>query len=87
MVEWRGRVIRDPEIMMGKPAIAGTRITVELILDYLAGGETVDGILSNYPHLSREVVLATLAYASDAIRKMTKPDPACFCAVSWEQIS
>jgi uncharacterized protein (DUF433 family) len=48
------RVISDPSIMMGKPVIAGTRITVELILEKLAAGETVEQILSAHPHLPED---------------------------------
>ena len=47
-----------PKIMFGKPVIKGTRITVELILGKIAAGESVDAILSSYPHLRREQVLA-----------------------------
>lgn len=53
--------------MMGKPTIAGTRITVELIVRKLAGGFTIDDILGMYPHLSREQVLAALDYAANLI--------------------
>jgi uncharacterized protein (DUF433 family) len=54
----------DPSIMMGKPVIAGTRITVELILEKLAAGETIEEILEAHPRLTREAVLAALAYAA-----------------------
>ena len=58
----------DPKVMMGKPVIAGTRITVELILEKLAAGETVDHILAAHPHLTREAVLAALDFAAKALR-------------------
>lgn len=48
----------NPKIMFGKPVIKGTRITVELILGKIADGETVDAILSSYPHLTCEQILA-----------------------------
>lgn len=48
-------ITSDPKIMMGKPVIAGTRITVELILDKLAAGETYEQILEAHPHLTRHV--------------------------------
>ena len=57
----------DPDVMMGKPVIAGTRITVELILEKLAAGETVDEILAAHPRLTREAVLAALEYAAQAV--------------------
>jgi uncharacterized protein (DUF433 family) len=53
----------DPAVMMGKPVVAGTRITVELILEKLAAGETVDQILDAHPRLSREAISAALLYA------------------------
>ena len=61
-------IISDPAIMMGKPVIAGTRITVELILEKLAAGETVDQVLDAHPRLTREAIQAALAFAADALR-------------------
>jgi len=54
--------------MMGKPVIAGTRITVELILEKLAAGETMEQLLEAHPRLTREAVQAALAFAADALR-------------------
>ncbi|MEO7658945.1 MAG: DUF433 domain-containing protein [Pyrinomonadaceae bacterium] len=53
----------DPAVMMGKPIIVGTRITVELILEKLAAGETVEQILDSHPRLTREAISAALLYA------------------------
>ncbi len=53
----------NPEIMAGKPVIGGTRITVELVLEKLAAGQTIDDILTSYPHINREQVLACIDYA------------------------
>ena len=61
-------IISDPKIMMGKPVIAGTRITVELILEKLAAGETIEQILESHPRLTREAVQAALAFAAEALR-------------------
>ena len=58
----------DPTVMMGKPVVAGTRITVELILEKLAAGETVEQILEAHPRLTRESVSAALVYAAQAVR-------------------
>lgn len=58
---------RNPQIMLGKPVIKGTRITVELLMRKLADGFTVDDILEMYPHLSLEQVQAAFAYAADKI--------------------
>lgn len=58
----------DPAVMMGKPVIAGTRITVELILEKLAAGETVEQILQAHPRLTTEAIQAALAFAAEALR-------------------
>ena len=58
----------DPAIMMGKPVIKGTRITVEFILEKLAAGETVADILKSHPHLKKEGVLAAIGYASRVMK-------------------
>ena len=56
------KIISNPNIMMGKPVIAGTRITVEHILELLAGGRTIDQILETHPHITYEDVQAALTY-------------------------
>ena len=61
-------IVSDPNVMMGKPVVAGTRITVELILEKLAAGETIDQILDAHPRLSREAIWASLAFAKEALR-------------------
>jgi uncharacterized protein (DUF433 family) len=57
-----------PDIMMGKPVVRGTRITVESILEKLAAGETIDDVLEAHPRLSREGVLAAIDFAARALR-------------------
>ena len=59
------RIKQDPQIMFGKPIIAGTRITVEHILRCLAAGETVEQIVADYPPLTAEDIRAAQAYAAD----------------------
>ena len=61
-------ITSDPKIMMGKPTVAGTRITVELILEKLAAGETVDQILSEHTRLTAEGIRAAIAFAAEALR-------------------
>jgi uncharacterized protein (DUF433 family) len=61
-------IISDPAIMMGKPVFAGTRITVELVLEKLAAGETMDQILASHPRLTREGILAAFEFAAQALR-------------------
>ena len=61
-------IVSDPNVMMGKPVIAGTRITVELILEKLSAGEMVEQILEAHPRLTREAIRAALAFAAEALR-------------------
>ena len=68
MIGLMGRIISNPDVMMGKPVIAGTRITVELILEKLAAGETIEDILSSYPHITEPDIRAALAFAAEALR-------------------
>lgn len=56
-------VVCDPKVMLGKPVIAGTRITVELLLERLADGDSPDAIRLAYPHLPEGSVEAALQYA------------------------
>ncbi len=68
MAKYEGLITTNPEIMMGKPVVAGSRITVELILEKLAAGESIDGLLAGYPSLSEESIRAALAFALDVLR-------------------
>jgi uncharacterized protein (DUF433 family) len=61
-------IVSGPSVMMGKPVIAGTRVTVELVLEKLAAGETMDQILEAHPRLTREAIQAALAFAAEAPR-------------------
>jgi len=62
------RIESRPDVMMGKPVVAGTRITVELILEKLAAGESIEDLLAAHPRLSRDAVHAALAFAARALR-------------------
>ena len=61
-------ICTDPKIMMGKPVVSGTRITVELILEKLSAGETVEQIIDAHPQLTREGIRAALAFAAQTLR-------------------
>jgi uncharacterized protein (DUF433 family) len=63
------RIAINPKIMGGKPVIKGTRIPVYFILELIANGWTIDDILREYPHLSREDVLAAVRYAAKVLRE------------------
>ncbi len=62
------QIVSNPEIMMGKPVIAGTRITVEHILEQLAAGRTIEQILDAHPHITREQIQAAIMYAAESVR-------------------
>ena len=61
----------NPAIMMGKPVIAGTRITVELILEKLAAGETFEDLLEAHPRLTKEAIYAALDFAAKSLKADT----------------
>ncbi len=61
-------IVSDPKVMMGKPVIAGTRITVELLLERLAAGEPAEQLLRAYPHLPEGSITAALTYAAAVVR-------------------
>lgn len=67
------RIEINPEIMLGKPVIRGTRITVELLLRRLSEGATEESLLESYPHLTREDIKAAIAYAADTIAQEKRP--------------
>lgn len=69
MRNWREHIVSDPEILLGKPTVKGTRISVELILGWLAEGWTFEQLLEAYPHISRDDVLAALAFAAEMMRE------------------
>ena len=68
MNEWQGVIVSDPNIMMGKPVVAGTRVTVELILEKLAAGESYQQILVAHPRLTMDALFAAIAFAAAALR-------------------
>jgi len=67
--EWRERIVIDPKILRGKPIIKGTRISVELILELLAGGWTKEAITENYPQIRKEDISAALHYAHSLLKE------------------
>lgn len=68
-MDWRDRIVSNPEILVGKPVIKGTRISVELILGWLANGWTHEQILEAYPNITREDILAALAFATERLHE------------------
>ena len=66
-MEWRDRIVSDPEILAGKPVIKGTRISVELIIGWLANDWTFDQLLESYPHIAREELSWRLHFVMGAL--------------------
>ena len=63
------RISIDPNVCFGKPCVRGTRIWVSLLLDFLAAGASVEEILADYPQLTRQDVLAAIAYGAEMSRE------------------
>ena len=70
-MDYRNYIESNPSVMLGKPVIKGTRLTVEIILQKLSEGATVDQLIAAYPALKPEDISAVLAYASDVISNET----------------
>lgn len=68
-MNWQDRIVSDPDILLGKPTIKGTRISVELLIDRLADGWSMEDILTSYPHITREDVLAALAFVAEIYKE------------------
>lgn len=66
-MDYKKFIVRNPEIMLGKPTIRGTRITVELIMRKLAGGYSVEELLKNYPFLTNQQINAVFQFAAELI--------------------
>ena len=66
-MNWRDHIHSNPDILGGKPVVKGTRISVELILEYLEDGGTVADILEAYPHITEDNVRGAIAFARDLI--------------------
>jgi len=71
MMNWRDRIASDPEILLGKPVVKGTRLSVELIIGWLGQGWTHEMLIDAYPQLTRDDILAALAFAADMMREET----------------
>lgn len=67
-MKWQERIELNPDVLVGKPVIKGTRIAVEFVVDLLAQGWTEDDILKNYPGLTTEDIRACLKYASQTLQ-------------------
>jgi len=68
--QWRSRITIEPGKRSGQPCIRGMRITVQDVLEYLAGGMTAEEVLADFPELSLEDLQACLAFAADRQRRL-----------------
>lgn len=68
MIDWKDHIISDPQILYGKPRIKGTRIPVDLILEKLSEGESIEDLLLAYPRITRDSVYAVLAFAAFSVK-------------------
>ena len=66
-VDWRQYIRSDPEILLGKPVVQGTRLAVDFILGLFASGWTEKQVLHNYPSLSPKAILAIFAFAAECM--------------------
>jgi uncharacterized protein (DUF433 family) len=71
-MDWREHISSDPSIMFGKPCIKNTRIPVDLILEKLGNGYSIDDLLAAYPKISEEDIKACMLYASVSINNITE---------------
>jgi uncharacterized protein (DUF433 family) len=68
-MDWHDRIVIDPKILVGKPVIRGTRISVEFVVELLAAGWSYAQVLESYPHISEKDIWACLAYAGELLRE------------------
>ncbi|MFW6309482.1 MAG: DUF433 domain-containing protein [Prolixibacteraceae bacterium] len=67
-MNWEERIVSDKNVLLGKPVIKGTRISVQFILERLAGGWSEKKILKSYPHLKQEDIQAVFSYLNDCVK-------------------
>jgi uncharacterized protein (DUF433 family) len=65
-------IVHDPDIMLGKPTVRGTRITVEAVLAHLAANPDLDDLFASYPRLTMDDLKAVLAYAEERVRRQRR---------------
>ena len=67
-MNWKEHIVSDKKVLLGKPVIKGTRISVEFILERLADGWSENKILENYPHLTQVDLQAVFSYLNDCVK-------------------
>jgi uncharacterized protein (DUF433 family) len=67
-MNWRDYIVTDPKILVGKPVVKGTRLSVDLVLDRLADGWTADDLFQAYPRLTPEALQAVFSFAAEVLK-------------------
>jgi uncharacterized protein (DUF433 family) len=67
-MDWRAYIHSDPDILVGKPVVKGTRLSVEFLLGLFAAGWTREQVLDNYPTLTQEALQAAFAFAAESVQ-------------------
>ncbi len=67
-MNWKNYIVSDNNVLAGKPVIAGTRISIEFIIDRLASGWSEEDLLENYPRLKKEHLQAVFAYIQECLK-------------------
>ena len=70
-MDWRDHIVFDPNVLFGKPTLQGTRISVEVIINFLAAGWTQEELLDSYPNLTIESLQACRVYLAELLEKET----------------
>lgn len=68
-MNWKDRIVSNPQILVGKPTVKGTRLSVEFLMGLFAGGWSREQVLENYPHLKPDDLNAVFAFAEEMIRE------------------
>ncbi len=68
-MDWRDHIHSDPDVLLGKPVVKGTRLSVEFLLSLFAAGWTEQEVLANYPTLTREKLRSVFAFAQECMRE------------------
>ncbi len=67
-IVWKNHIETNPKVLLGKPVIKGTRIPVDLILEKLSLGESIEQLLNAYPQITKETILACLSFAAESVK-------------------
>jgi len=74
-MNWQQHIVADPKILYGNPVIKHTRVPVDLVLEKLAAGDTVEDLLNAYPSVTKDDIIACLLFAAEAVKKKYIQNP------------